>query len=182
MLDAICTLAYGLTEDDLRYILQDTDHPTAALEDRAFASSIDSKRFWLTDRERPPEIRHSVLSLVAFRELERVGLDEFLAMNDGAGWMLPGTLRLADYGLGHDDRAKAHQPVACRLGERFLPWQLEQGVEESWEECRRHAALIERIVPSAPATTPAPSADDLPVQKSLFGDEITPAGRRKKRG
>ncbi len=61
--------------------------------------------------------------------------------------MLPETLRLADYGLGHDDRAKEHQPVASRLGPRFYDWQLEQDVDESWEECRRHAELIRRIVP-----------------------------------
>ena len=29
------------------------------------------------------------------------------------------TVRLADYGLGHDERAKEHQPVASRLGPRF---------------------------------------------------------------
>ena len=53
--------------------------------------------------------------------------------------MLPETLRLADYGLGHDDRAKEHQPVASRLGPRFYDWQLEQDPEESWRECELHA-------------------------------------------
>jgi hypothetical protein len=61
--------------------------------------------------------------------------------------MLPDTLRLADYELGHDDRAKEAQPVASVLGPRYLPWQLEQEPEASWEECRRHAELIEQIVP-----------------------------------
>ncbi len=60
--------------------------------------------------------------------------------------MLPETLRLADYGLGHDDRAKEPQPVASRLGPRFLPWQLEGTPEESWEECARHAENIRRIM------------------------------------
>jgi hypothetical protein len=40
------------------------------------------------------------------------------------------------------DRAKKPQPVRERLGPRFLPWQLEQGVEESWAECERHARNI----------------------------------------
>ena len=53
--------------------------------------------------------------------------------------MLPETLRLADYGLGHDDRAKVHQPVAARMGDRFLPWQIEGTPEESWAECERSA-------------------------------------------
>ena len=56
--------------------------------------------------------------------------------------MLPETLRLADLGLGHDDRAREPQPVASRLGERFLPWQLSQSVEESWAECEMHAAKL----------------------------------------
>lgn len=68
------------------------------------------------DRERPPELPYTVLSLVAFHELEKHGLDAFLALNDGEGWMLPETLRLADYGLGHDERARVHQPVAPALG------------------------------------------------------------------
>ena len=53
--------------------------------------------------------------------------------------MLPETLRLADYGLGHDDRALEHQPVASRLGARFFDWQLAQSTEESWRECHVHA-------------------------------------------
>ena len=56
--------------------------------------------------------------------------------------MLPETLRLADHGLGHDDRAQAPQPVASRLGPRFLDWQLAQTPEESWAECERHARAI----------------------------------------
>jgi hypothetical protein len=144
-----------------------------------------------------PELRHTVLSLVAFHELKRMGLDAFLALNDGDGWMLPETLRLADYGLGHDERAKQPQPVASALGERFLAWQLEQGVEESWEECRRHAELISRIVPppasppraetaaEPPAPKPPQPGETEPVgkpqQKELFGDVIERPGKRRRR-
>lgn len=53
--------------------------------------------------------------------------------------MLPETLRLADYGLGHDERSKNPQPVASRLGSRFYDWQLTQNTEESWRECHIHA-------------------------------------------
>jgi len=87
-----------------------------------------------------------------FRDLEaeiarrgrnrEAGIAVFCNQNDGEGWMLPETLRLADLGLGHDDRAKVPQPVRSRLGERFFPWQLEQSVEESWRECEIHAALL----------------------------------------
>jgi len=53
--------------------------------------------------------------------------------------LLPETLCLADYGLGHDERAKHPQPVAVRLGPRFYDWQLTQSPEESWRECHLHA-------------------------------------------
>ena len=53
--------------------------------------------------------------------------------------MLPETLRLADYRLGHDERAKQPQPVASCLGPRFYDWQLAQSPEESWRECHIHA-------------------------------------------
>jgi hypothetical protein len=61
--------------------------------------------------------------------------------------MIPDTLRLADYGLGHDDRAQEHQPVANRLGPRLFDWQLNKDIERSWEECEAHAELINQIVP-----------------------------------
>jgi hypothetical protein len=86
---------------------------------------------------------------VAFRDLKQTiaahggecdrGIEAFCGQNDGDGWMLPETVRLSDYGLGHDARAREPQPVRSRMGERFLPWQLEQSVEESWAECERHA-------------------------------------------
>ncbi len=51
-----------------------------------------------------------MLTLVAFGDLKRLGLDAFAGLSDGKGWMPPGTLRLA-----HDDRAKEPQPVAERI-------------------------------------------------------------------
>ena len=62
----------------------------------------------------------------------------FLAQ-DGDDWLLPETVRLADYGLGHDDRAKHHQPVASRLGPRFYDWQLVQTADEALRERHLHA-------------------------------------------
>ncbi len=74
-------------------------------------------------------------------------MEAFLSQNDGEGWLIPETLRLADFGLGHDDRAQEHQPVASRLGRRFYDWQLNEDVDRSWEECAAHAELIRQIVP-----------------------------------
>ncbi|KYF78506.1 hypothetical protein BE20_24240 [Sorangium cellulosum] len=210
ILDAAVAELYGLDIDDFAWILRDCDHPAAKVCDKPFSRTLDPKGFWRVDKEQDPELRHPVLSLVAFHELKRIGLDAFLALNDGDGWVLPETLRLADYGLGHDARAREPQPVAARLGDRFLPWQFEQGVEESWEECRRHAELIEKILgpalkePAPVSKEPAPAAATAqappagkpyevtpqgqallfaadPAQKDLFGNAVEPAARRGKK-
>jgi len=188
MLDAVVARLYGLSPNDLRHILRECDHPMESVAETTFSRSLNPKGFWRAERQQPPELRHTVLTQVAATELAQVGLDTFLNQNGGEGWMLPETLRLADYGLGHDARAKEHQPVASRLGPRFLPWQLEVSAEESWEECRRHAELIRQIVPAPgetqsaaePAAPPKPTQG--PAQQSLFGgDDAAPPTRRKRR-
>jgi len=117
------------------------------ISDAYNSGKIEAKGFWRVDRKVEPELRHPILSLIALFDLEEKGLDHFLSQNDGDGWIIPETLRLADYGLGHDDRAREHQPVASRLGPRFYDWQLNKDVERSWEECAAHAELIRQIVP-----------------------------------
>ena len=114
-----------------------------------FARTLDGKGFWRIDKEQPPELRHTVLTLAAFRDLKTLidandgereeAIEVFCTMNNGDGWMLPETLRLANLGLGHDERAQESQPVREKLGPRFLDWQLSQTVEESWAECELHA-------------------------------------------
>jgi hypothetical protein len=152
MLDAIVAVLYGLAWDDFAWILRDCDHPSERVRDKAFARTLDPKGFWRVDKERDPELRHTVLSLVAMRDLERCiadhggdrdrGIEAFCAQHDCDGWMLPETLCLADFGLGHDERARQPQPVRERMGVRFLPWQLSQSAEESWAECEWHARNI----------------------------------------
>jgi len=147
--EALSAAVYSLDAPALRAVLADCDHPSVSLADRSFVKALDPKGFWRVEKDADPELRHTVLTSVAFRDLEETtgahggdlerGIAAWLAQNDGDGWMLPETLRLADYGLGHDDRAKQHQPVRERLGPRFLPWQLEQSAEESWKECELHA-------------------------------------------
>jgi hypothetical protein len=148
LLDALIAEQYRLSWDDLCWILRDCDHPSEVLRDDAVTRALDPKGLWRVDKGKDPELRHTILALVAFRDLERSiaehggdrqrGIEAFCAKNDGDGWMLPGTLCLDDLGLGHDERAKQPQPVRERFGERFYPWQLEQSVEESWAECERH--------------------------------------------
>ena len=150
MTDAAACAAFGLDAADLRHVLRDCDLPTDAVGPRSFAAaSLDPRGFWRVDRDKVPELRHTVLTLVAFHDLQakidsvdgdhEKGIEAFLSQNDGEGWMLPETLRLANYGLGHDERARQHQPVASRLGPRFYDWQLVQSADESWRECQLHA-------------------------------------------
>jgi hypothetical protein len=135
-------------------------------------SGADPKGFWRVERDIDPDLRHAVLTLVAFEQLRKLGLAAFIEQNGGEGWMPPERLRLADYGLGHDDRAKERQPVASRLGPRFYDWQLSQSVEESWEECERHAELIRQIVPLPDEPTKPDTHDETKPATDLFGNRL----------
>lgn len=191
-IDAIIAHIYGFNIEDVKCILSDCDRPSSYYSDSY--KNLDPKGFWRVDKEKDPELRHTVLSLVAFQELKKIGLDAFLNLNDGEGWMLPQTLRLADYGLGHDDRAKELQAVAPRLGERYLPWQLAKTPEQSWAECERHAEnlrqllgetpnpVIQNISPQLPSDPNYQPPTDLfgnPLQVDLFGNVIDQSSKRR---
>jgi hypothetical protein len=153
ILDAVVAHFYGLDAEDFRWILRDCDHPADQVTNKAFARTLDPKGFWRVDKTQPPELRHTVLAQVAFADLQTLiaahgeteALRRFLGSGPDDGWMLPETLRLSDYHLGHDARAQKPQPVATALGPSFYPWQLTQSAEESWAECRQHAENIRRI-------------------------------------
>ncbi len=144
IVEAIMASSFGLTADELRWILRDSDRPIGWN-----AADADRKGLWRVQRGQPPERRLTVLTFVAFQDLQEKtaacdgdivkGIEAFCNQNNGEGWMLPETLRLADYGLGHDDRAKEHQTVRECFGPRFHNWQLAQSPEESWKECHLHA-------------------------------------------
>jgi hypothetical protein len=196
ILDAVVAHLYGLNAEDFAWILRDCDQPLDRTRDTSFTRLLDAKGFWRVDKEKRPELRHTVLAQVAFHDLQAMGLEAFLAQNSGEGWMLPDTVRLSDYGLGHDDRANQPQPVASQFGDRFLPWQLNEDVEQSWKECRRHAESIRAIRsrfapepaaaaqtsgPATPQPTSTPPAVDLlgqPIPTDLFGNEITQRRRK----
>ncbi len=141
--NAIVAASMGFSLADLRRVFAECDHP------KGDSNGKLPKGFWRLDNAEDPELRLTILTLVAFHDLEsRIlaaggdlakGIDAFLTQNDGEGWMLPETLRLADYGLGHDERAHEPQPVASRLGPRLYDWQLVQSADESWRECHLHA-------------------------------------------
>lgn len=160
IVDALTAFAVGLSLEEYMTVLSGVDLSSQLLSDKAVTKSLDPKGFWRIDKDKDPELRHTVLSLVAFHDLQEKGLEAFLAQNDGEGWMIPEYLRLADYGLGHDERAQELQPVASRLGPRFYDWQLNEDVERSWRECAAHAALIRRIVPLPEAAEASSVAEE----------------------
>jgi hypothetical protein len=139
---SICARS-GLSVDDCLQLLKECDRADPA------SSQLDPKGFWRVDKGRDPELRHTVLTIVAFNDLDaqirgcdgdrEQGIKAFLSQNGGYGWELPGEICLADYGLGDGDPANVAQPVASRLGPSFYEWQLAQEPEESWRECHLHA-------------------------------------------
>ena len=107
------------------------------------------------DKTKPPELRHTTLSLAAFRDLKRTieecggdrdeGIMKFCEQNDGEGWMLPERIKFSvkeDGTIDFDDPEAEEYEVRSKMGERFLPWQLEGTPEESWKECEYHARQI----------------------------------------
>jgi len=186
--ESLTAFFFGLSVDDFAEIVEGCDHPADALASSPYSRKLNTKGFWRFQKFEQPELRLAVLSQVAFKNLSAIGLNEFLSQNDGQGWQLPETLRLADYGLGHDDRAKEHQPVATALGPRFYDWQLEQSVSESWEECERHAEILGKLLPRSftepefqPDNEDAPLVDLFgePLATNLFGEVITKKSSRR---
>ena len=191
MIDAVVAAVMRLSMPDLRHILAECDHPCGATGDK------QPKGFWRVDRDKDPELRHTALTLIAFHDLQAKieaaggdrgqGIEAFLSQNDGEGWMLPETLRLADYGLGHDERARHPQPVAGRIGPRFHDWQLARSTEESWRECHLHARnllgahdyarLLADVIERRAADSAAAAGDDYldlltdPFTRALTGED-----------
>lgn len=95
LLDAIVAELYGLDWDDLAWILRDCDHPAERMRDNTFTRTLDPKGFCRVDKDKDPELRHTVLTLSAFRDLKETvaqvgnlryeGIEAFCAQNDGDG-------------------------------------------------------------------------------------------------
>ncbi len=178
-IDAISASMFNCETADLRHVLDNTDLPTTRIATRSSAANrLDPRGFWRVDKTKPPELRLTVLAQIAFADLQHhidsargdrdAGIQSFMNQNQGEGWRLPETLRLADHGLGHDDRAREHQPVASELGPRFYDWQLAQTPEEAWAETHLHARHLlgehayRRLLADleqSPAEEPSPTAD-----------------------
>lgn len=191
MLDAVNAAASGITGDELRWILRDCDHPAARSTDRGFTRELFGKGFWRIDKELDPELRHTVLTMVAYSDLEAKvrqnggdrdkGITGFLAQNHGEGWMIPESLQIADFGLGHDDRAKQPQPVAARLGPRLYDWQLLWPADGRNAEIQLHDRHVSgrqglRALAALPESASVTVAHARAAQGELFGHTIGDRG------
>jgi hypothetical protein len=190
VLEASLAYLFQLDRVEFRHILSGCDHAARHLETSTFSRTLDTKGFWRVERGKQPEHRFTVLAQIAFDNLLDVGFETFHNQNDGDGWRLPETLRLADHDLGHDDHANEGQPVAAALGPRFYPWQLEQSVKDSWDECELHAELLTKLLPprNREAKTDMEDAEAIalpvdlfgnPLDTDLFGNPIYPKPRKR---
>lgn len=98
IIDAVVAHAYGLSVEDLTWLLKDCSHPTEFYRNRESRRQLDPKGFWRVDEEMPAPIRHTTLCLQAFVALtDRISNGESIAeavnamtgMEPDQGWQLP---------------------------------------------------------------------------------------------
>ncbi len=187
ILDALVAVVWGLSVEDVSWLTRPDRNNT--------------KGFWRVDDDRPLEQRLTTLAVIAVRDLQQEiinnngdvskGIEAFCGLNDGEGWMLPETLRLADYGLGNAEQAREHQPVRSCFGERFYDWQLAQSADESRRECHLHArnllgeASFQRLLDEiegrvTPATPGAPAGGPDSRTGTLFDMDDAPLFQQPK--
>ncbi len=143
IIDAVVSELYNLSFDDLAWVLRDCAHPKDELRERYH--SLNPKGFWRVDKDKDPEVRHTVLSLKAFADLKSMGLEAFFELNNGDGWMIPKKLTYEvneDGTITFDSQNGKTVSVSERLGPRLLDWQLAGTPEESWLDCETHARDI----------------------------------------
>ena len=177
ILHAIASEFLGLSVTDLKEVLRECAYPVDSLKSDRFCSTLDQKGFFRVGKMYDPELRETILSIVAFSELKQNGLPNFLNQNNGEGWQLPESIDLGDYDLG--DGSGGRVEVRSRLGARYFSWQESQSVEESWRECHLHARNL--LGPSGYASLLAelqspPSDDAAPQSPQPDGISAGPSG------
>ena len=98
IIDAVVAHAYGLSVEDLSWLLRDCSHPTEFYRNRESRRQLDPKGFWRVDEDMPVPIRHTTLCLQAFVALtDRISNGESIAeavnamtgVEPDQGWQLP---------------------------------------------------------------------------------------------
>lgn len=146
VIDAIVADLYGISEENYRHILRDSDYDR---EDVLASVSDNAKGFWRVDRGKQPSQRLTVLSIVAYSDLGRVVAENhgdrlaayraLLGEAASGGWQLPYSIRLSDYGLSKSRHASESVPLGEEIGDAVYEWQISQSCSESWKECMLHS-------------------------------------------
>lgn len=67
LIDVLAASAFGLTADDMEFVLADCNHPVGQLKKPSFTSTLEPRGFWRVDRDEPPGERLPVRVLAACR-------------------------------------------------------------------------------------------------------------------
>ena len=131
IIDAVVAHAYGLSVEDLSWLLKDCSHPTEFYRNRESRRQLDPKGFWRVDEDMPAPIRHTTLCLQAFVALtDRISNGESIAeavnaitgMEPDQGWQLP---------------IEAHEIFAAKSLDKEIEYP-KQTPDESWLEVEYH--------------------------------------------
>jgi len=131
VIDAVVAHAYGLSVEDLRWLLKDCSHPPDFYRNREFRKQLDPKGFWRVDENMPASIRHTTLCLEAFVELTNLisngapiadAVNAMTGLEPRQGWLMPEEAlnTFAEEGLNLETEYQSQTP------------------EESWHEVEKH--------------------------------------------
>jgi len=81
------------------------------------------KGFWRVDNDKPLDIRLTTLSQIALRDALDLGPKKFIELD----WQIPKNLQIKYMDI---------------IGKRFLEWQTNSTIEESWDYCEKNAKKI----------------------------------------
>ncbi len=135
IIDAVVAHAYGLSLEDLSWLLMDCSHPTEFYRNRESRRQLDPKGFWRVDEDMPAPIRHTTLCLHAFVALtDRISNGESIAeavnamtgMEPDQGWQLP---------------IEAQEIFASKSLDKEIEYP-KQTPDESWLEVEYHRKLL----------------------------------------
>jgi hypothetical protein len=131
VIDAVVAHAYGVTLEDVEWLLRDCFHPCEYYSNRSNRGGLDQKGFWRVDEHLPVSTRHTWLFLQAYKELKRVldtglppteAVDKMVGKVPGEGWILPEESAASFCERGEDQRTAGRDQTPL----------------ESWEEVMNH--------------------------------------------
>jgi len=148
ILNALILYGYGLDMDDASFVFSGCDNSSNDADNHN-----NPKGFWRVDDDIGVELRQTVITNVAFRDLMKriennhhdhvdITLRSFCDETSTTRWKLPDTLRLSYHDQDHGEPEKGHATTESLVENQWYRWQIDQEPEESWRECHLHARNI----------------------------------------